>query len=34
MASGTGTGDGGGNRNPVELIPGISDLTEGYGKQS
>ena len=34
MASATGTGDGGGNGNPVELIPGISDLPEGYGKQS
>ena len=34
MASASGTGAGGGNGNPVELIPGISDLSEGYGKQS
>ena len=34
MASATGTGDGGENGNPVELIPGISDLPEGYSKQS
>ena len=32
MASENTQGDGGGNGNRVELIPGVSDILEGYGK--
>ena len=32
MASKHTQGDGGGNGNRVELIPGVSDILEGYGK--
>ena len=32
MASKHTQGDGGGNGNRVELIPGVSDIPEGYGK--
>ena len=32
MASENTKGDGGRNGNRVELIPGVSDIPEGYGK--
>ena len=32
MSSEGAQGGGGGNRDPVELIPGVSDLPKGYSK--